>query len=380
MKDRTVELYKGVAQTGTAATVVRTVFLSKWSFNPYQKLLGERLAEIGVQPESIDLRLLFLPGLLKQLGSDIDIMHLQSIHPLFAIPSRRKALIRLVLFVTQLVIVRLMGIRIVWTTHDIKNHKNRNMRIDRIGTRVVAWMAEAIIIHCETAKKQVMKTFKIRSPDKVFVVPHGNYVDYYQNDIGRKEARKLLGLSHSSTVYLFLGWISEYKGVPEMIDAFKRLDRNDTQLVIAGKTSSDSLDHLIKTKIAHADNIHYKPGFVPDAEIQVYMNACDVAVFPYRDILTSGAVLLAMSFARACVAPRKSCLGEVLDDEGGFLYDCNNEEGLIGAMRSAAGQNKRLLHMGEHNRRIVERWNWRLVAKMTKEVYQKCLNQQKLLS
>jgi len=59
------------------------------------------------------------------------------------------------------------------------------------------------------------------------------------------------------------------------------------------------------------------------------MNACDVVVFPYQEILTSGAVILAMSFGRACVAPRLGCIQDVLDDKGAFIYEPSNKAGLF---------------------------------------------------
>ena len=79
------------------------------------------------------------------------------------------------------------------------------------------------------------------------------------------------------------------------------------------------------------------------------MNACDVVVFPYRDTLTSGAVVLAMSFARACIAPRRGCLAALLDRAGGFLYDPDRSR--WPRQRLAAGHRSRdqLPEMGRHN-------------------------------
>ena len=347
---------------------LRITFLSQWSFNPYQKLLVEQLAKMGVQLEEVDCRTIFLPILLKQ--GKPNIVHLQSVHRFFLKPSRLMSLFSLVVFISQLLILRLMGVKIIWTVHDLKNHNNRHLEIDRFGTTLVVWLAHGIITHCEAAKHEVITAFRLRNADKVFVVPHGNYIDYYENKIDRLEARKTLNIPHSSLMFLFLGWIRGYKGVLEMIDTFKQLHYEEAQLVIAGKPWTEELNELIKQKIAGHDNVQFKSGFVPDDQIQVYMNACDVVIFPYRDILTSGAVLLAMSFGKACVAPRKCCIAEVLDNSGAFLYDPNLEEGLSQAMNSAIQRQSNLLSMGEHNRQLAEQWSWSRVAEMTLKVYQ----------
>jgi len=94
-----------------------------------------------------------------------------------------------------------------------------------------------------------------------------------------------------------------------LLEAFKQLHHDEVQLVIAGKIWNDRLAEQIRQKTEGHNNIKFVPGFVPRRPNQVYMNACDVAVFPYRDVLTSGAVILAMSFGR-CIAPRMSAASE----------------------------------------------------------------------
>ena len=65
-------------------------------------------------------------------------------------------------------------------------------------------------------------------------------------------------------------------------------------------------------------------GFVPDDELQVYLRAADVVATPFLEILTSGSVLLAMSFERAVIAPRRGCVAETVGDDGGILYDADD--------------------------------------------------------
>ena len=76
-------------------------------------------------------------------------------------------------------------------------------------------------------------------------------------------------------------------------------------------------------------------GFVPDEELQVYLRAADVVACPFLEIFTSGSVLLAMSFERAVIAPRRGCVTETLDEAGGILYDADDPQGLEGALRVA---------------------------------------------
>jgi glycosyltransferase involved in cell wall biosynthesis len=127
----------------------------------------------------------------------------------------------------------------------------------------------------------------------------------------------------------------------------------------------------VRQAVSACENARFTPGFVADGDVQVYMNACDVVVLPYRKTLSSGAALLAMSFARACVAPAQGSLSDVLDPAGAFLYDPDSEGGLPDALRRVAGAAEQLAQMGRHNRQRVSRWTWTDMARATARLYKR---------
>ncbi len=352
-----------------------TVFLPRWRDNPYQRLLACHLERLGVKVKEASNSTFFLRRAVTQWKPDI--LHLHS-PDLYVVTPRSsfKAFLKLITFLSELVIMRLMGVKIIWTAHDRKNHENKHPKLDRICTTFVAKLAHAIFAHSEGAKQAVAAAFNLKNQDKILVIPHGNYIDYYDNRIGRGEARKALGIDDTSLVMLFLGLIRPYKCVPELVETFKRLRYDGIELVIAGQPlfDTEAVTALIRSQIGGHDNIKFVPGFVDDDQIQLYMNACDVVVLPYRDILTSGSVVLAMSFGRACIVPRIGCLGEYVDDSGAFLYDPAAKEGLLQAMKDAVRKKADLLSMGEHNRKLAEQWSWNRVAETTLRGYRWCLN------
>lgn len=120
------------------------------------------------------------------------------------------------------------------------------------------------------------------------------------------------------------------------------------------------------------------PGLVPEEKIHIYMNACDVVVFPYQNILTSGAVILAMSFGKACVAPIIKCIIETLDQSGVFLYRPQTKDGLAKALQQANLKKSELHIMGEYNLNITKQWNWGYIAEVTTKVYSACLKGKEL--
>ncbi|WP_026733925.1 glycosyltransferase [Fischerella sp. PCC 9605] len=354
---------------------LKVVFAPQFlKINPYQKQLAEHLERLGVQMQGICYRTIFLPTELNQLNPNI--LHLHWLHTFFDAASTIGSLRRTVKFISGLIILKLKDIKIVWTVHNIKNHENLYLLSDRICTFIVTRLADAIIVHSETAKNEIATKLHLKKLDKLFVVPHGNYIENYENNINQTEARKLLGIPDTGVVLLFFGLIRPYKGIPEMLNAFKQLHNNKVYLVIAGKARDDKDNQLvdfIEQAVESNQNIKFVPKFIPEDQVQVYMNACDVVIFPYRDFLTSGAVVLAMSFGRACIAPRKGSVSELLDDGGAILYDPDTEDGLMQAMKCASERKANLLEMGEHNYKLAKKWSWELVAEMTLSIYRKCM-------
>lgn len=348
---------------------LKVFFLPWWSRNPYQKLLVKHLEQLGVEVKSFNYnRIIFLtPTLLRWQP---DIIHFHTLYPFYEASNKFKFLCKFFTFFSQVLILKLIGVKIVWTIHDLKNHENIQVEFERIFNIFFGKLANAIITHCEIARQEAIASFDLKKHDNIFVIPHANYVNYYENAIDRSEAQKTLGIKDAKLILLFLGLIRAYKGVPELIDAFKQLKDDGVYLVIAGKASNE-LAEQINLTIRGYDNIKFIPGFVADDQVQVYMNACDVVVLPYRDILTSGSIILAMSFARACIAPRKGCITEVLDERGGILYEPYDDNGIFKAIERAVQKKSALLCMGAHNRQVVEQWDWEGIAEMTFKAYQR---------
>lgn len=320
---------------------MRCLMLARWRANPYQKLLVEQLVRLGVDVEERPLHVRTLAHTLREVRPDV--LHLQTIHTALTGGGLLRSLAAVAIFVATLLVARMRGIRIVWTMHDRHNHKNLHPRLDRWVTAMTARIAHACIAHCG------------RTDGKTHVLPHGHYIDHYENTNAR---------AGGQFTFLFFGWLRPYKGVTELIEAFERLDT--ARLIIAGGVGDEAYVNAIRAKAAANPRIALVAETIPDDEVQAYFNASDVVVLPYRDILTSGAAILAMSFGRACIAPRIGCLAEMLDERGAFLYD---GDGLFEAMSRALRSRGALDEMGKHNHAKVKEWTWERVADETLAIY-----------
>lgn len=358
--------------TDTLREGLSVAFVPYWGAgNPYQDALAEHLSACGVQVRKLrSLKDMFRYAVLADRR--VDVVHL---HWLPVFRWRGLSGPRCLAFVMRLALLRMYGVRLVWTVHNLLPHEQRHPRLDWLLRRIVVGLSHGIIVHGDTARRQVMNTWKPKRPGRITVIPHSHYIGSYPNDVSRAAARERLALGDTEVVFLLLGALRPYKGVLELMGAFRRLAADHTVLVIAGRPLNQGFAREIETARANSDRIRFHPGFVRDDDVQVYMSAADVVVLPYRHVLSSGAALLAMSFGKPCIAPAIGCLADVLDDSGAFLYEGGPETGLTESMRRAVEAKEGLARMGEHNRKKVSQWTWAKAAEATKALYERCLPQ-----
>ncbi|MFK7777460.1 MAG: glycosyltransferase family 4 protein [Gimesia sp.] len=349
---------------------MKVVHLPCYQDNPYQGLLFDALKSRGIEAIDGGGGGNFLRSILLRWKPDV--VHFHWIHPYVL---RRTALLswcRTIQFIIELLLIRLSGRRILWTLHNLSNHEGRHPHIEQFAGRWLGRLCNKVICHSQFAADQAVKTLGI-SRSKIHVTPHPAYTQSYTEIIKSEVARKQIGLSLQSTVLLFIGRVSAYKGVSELITAFLSLaDQNeDLELVIAGRPQSEEYGNELIQLSQNHPRIHFHLHYIADEQVSVFFSAADVVVFPFRQILTSGSVLLAMSFGRACIAPRIGAIPETLPPEQTNLtYDPQVKTGLSETINHAIQQKENLAAIGAENLRCTETWTWDQLAADCESLYQ----------
>jgi glycosyltransferase involved in cell wall biosynthesis len=358
---------------------VRVLFLPDYSAaNAYQRALAASLADLGVDVRADPTRSRRVLPVIEALrrGGRPDIIHVHWTEPYIARGagvSRLKAQRTLL----ELRLARRAGMGIVWTAHDLFRHDRREDPDERAFMRSLFALADAVIVHCGAAADGLIAALGLDPAEhrRISLIPHGHYRGAYPDTITRVQARVQLGLPAEARVIAFTGWLRAYKGVAELIEAFARLPEQDARLVVAGQATDAAYAQRLSELAGRDTRVRLDLGFVPDEELQVYLRAADVVATPFLEVFTSGSVLLAMSFERAVIAPRRGCVTDALDEAGGILYDADDPQGLEGALRVAMGAD--LKAMGRHNGERLERFDWSQVAEATRLVYEAVLARRK---
>jgi len=352
---------------------VKVLFLPDGSQgNPYQQELAQALERYDVHVTlGNDVGRLPILGAIRVHGKP-DVLHLHWTHGFLTASSWVKTIIKAFRFLTECLIVKLLGIKIVWTVHNLLEHERRHPRLELFFNRIVPRLYDQLIVHCSFAKEAVIQTYHL--PDhfksKIHVIPHGHYVNSYKNQLTQDQARAKLNLREEEIVFLFFGQIRPYKGVFQLIDAFQKLETPQARLLIVGRPANGKMKTEFVKRCQQDNRIRLFLEYVAADEIQLYMNAADVVVLPYRDILTSGGALLAMSFGKPVIIPNIACVPEVLDSRGGFLYEPTEKDGLLRSMQQALTDD--LIAMGQHNFDRAQYLDWDGIARKTVEVYHRC--------
>jgi beta-1,4-mannosyltransferase len=305
--------------------------------NPYQDLLYQRSREHGLGPVRVRLD--------EQLDEVLDIqraglptvLHLHWLHLVMqGAGSAKEAGKRADDFLRRLDAQLAAGGKLAWTVHNILPHESRFDTEEARLCGEVANRADVVHVMAERTPELVAPYFELPR-DRLLVVPHMSYGGAYEDHVSRLDARHELGLMPDELVYLVLGSIRPYKGLPELLEAWAALppDR-PRRLVIAGAPTDEPGVDAVLERAALATGVLLDARKIPPDEMQVFLRAADLAVLPYRRALNSGALLLALTFGLPAIVPADSGLAGSIDDDFGRTFEPDVEGSLREALAGAA--------------------------------------------
>lgn len=305
------------------------------SANPYWPILASEIEKEGVLFEYDTPSAFDLAWLLKNRNR-IKVLNLHFIQQFYKSSTVIRKLVKLILFAVYLLLARLLGYTTVFTLHNLEpTYPIQPAWLDYTGHWLASNWTTRVIVHCQEARKLLAERYGRRR--NIYFVDHPNVIDYYQNSISREDARTKLGLPDDAIVFLFIGGVRPNKGIELLIQTFKQHDGGHLRLMIAGGVfPPETYVQSLKDMAAGDDRINFFLDFIPEDEMQVYLNASDIVVLPFARILTSGTANLAMSFGRPVIVPRLGCLPELVEPpKCGWVFEPHDVQSLESAMNAA---------------------------------------------
>jgi beta-1,4-mannosyltransferase len=337
--------------------------------NPYQTLLADALQAEGVTvyfPQGYR-RVLPIWRAVRQQPEMIAVLHLHWVNPYLKGSNWLVRLVYSIKFLLDVLMVRLSGVRVVWTVHNRISHETRFPRLERWTQRMLTHLVDRLIVHHQSALDELVQSYHL-DYSRIAVIPHGHYRQAYGVAIDPVEARRALNLPQNGRLYLHLGMLRPYKGIEQLLQVWQQqksfLEGNT--LVIAGKPLDESYGQELAKQAAIAGAI-FHAGFVEGDRLPLYFSAADVVVLPFKAILTSGSLILAMSYGKPVIAPRTDTMLETLGAADWLLYDPQDEQGLLYALKDSTQ-----VDLGVLSRLVMQecdRLDWGAIGEKTQQLY-----------
>jgi len=273
-----------------------------------------------------------------------------------------------------LVCAKALGMRTVATAHDVESLDGG--KAGHFARRIYE-MADRVIAHNQVSSKALVDTIEL-SVDKIFVIPHGNYVQNV-TFVDRRLAREQLKLPQHVPVMLFFGQIKHVKGLDVLLRALPAVvaKHPDVILMIAGKLWKTDLSEYsaLINQLGLEQHVKLDIRYIPNEEVANYYGAADIVVLPYRKIYQSGVLLMAMSYRKPVVVSDIQGMMEIIKDgENGFVFRTEEHRDLgemLNQMLDQPAELGRVVARGYET--ITEQHGWDRVGQRTREVYQSVL-------
>lgn len=273
--------------------------------NPYCDLLYDAMEQERVNGEQVEVSEYRSK---KLIADGCDVWHIHWPEIFYQNLGKATAAANILRMLALFLWARVRGTRIVWTIHNLDGHESNHPFIEFIFLRVFAVLVHGTISMSEWVQTRAFRAYPVLSKKPSAIIPHGHYRTAYPREIGREEARKIIGLSSDDRVGLYFGNIRRYKKVPPLVRTFRRLDRADTRLLVVGNPHTDELEREVRREAAQDFRVTTVLDFIPEDRVQVYFSAADFAVLPQEEFLNSGSALLALSFDTPVIAAKNGSM------------------------------------------------------------------------
>jgi len=161
----------------------------------------------------------------------------------------------------------------------------------------IASKSDRIIVH----NKHCARMLRRRGVKNFTIIPHGVAS---RGSVPMEEAKQSYGIPSDAPVVGYLGFLSEYKGLEDLIAAMTHVP--NAALMVAGGwfmgPETGYITNLKKWSLQALPGRVIWTGYVPDADLSKAYSSMDVVVYPSVYQSESGAMLMALGHGKAVIA------------------------------------------------------------------------------
>ena len=343
----------------SSAVPLRVAFApARAAGNPYLDDLAAALPPGRVEVVRVPWRALTAPG----ADRVADVVHVHWVQMLLEEQEQGYGRHAAAGYLRRLARLRRQGVALVWTMHNLASHEPHAWGVDRMLRRATAASAARVVVHCDVARDALRRLWPAA---RAVVLPHPARE---LPPLDRDAARRHLGLEGAERVVAVPGAIRDYKDVPGLVYALRRAAGPGVRIVVAGQPRDVALGDSVQRAADGDARVLLRLDRQQDEDLRAVIAAADVAVLPYRRVLTSGAAIAALAEGVPVVVPALGCLAEQAG-EGALVHAPGDLGGAARlALETPAGE---LSRCGAAGRAHVLRTTWAVAGERMAEVYER---------
>lgn len=217
------------------------------------------------------------------------------------LPQKKQGLIQTAIFFFQLLFLKIIGKKIVWTLHNLGSHYSESKAYFFVQSLMLRY-SDVIVIHSTESLDFLEKRGIAAS--RIFYFFHP-----FDNQLIKKSIDPA-----ADKVYDVLIWgaMNPYKGVLEYVK-FVRANAVKHRIHIAGKFKDP--DFFQRVREALPDNITIENEFISNDRLIELHNQARYILFPYngKSVMNSGSLAFSLSLKAAIIGPNFGAFKELGD-------------------------------------------------------------------
>jgi glycosyltransferase involved in cell wall biosynthesis len=254
----------------------------------------------------------------------------------------------------------------VMTAHYILPPRPRRRQV--AAARRVFERMDAVVAHSEHGAARLRDEVGL-DPARVRVIPHGAF-DYLTRLPEEKPLpRELAGAD--GPVILSFGLLRPYKGIENLLEAFRQVDGSELWIVGNPRMEAEPLRRLAAEA---AGRVRFVSRFVEDAEIPAIFRRADVVALPYLDAEHSGVLYTALAFGKPLVLSAVGGFPEVAAAGAARLVPPGDTAALAAALSELTGDEAARAELAEAaSRAAAGPFSWDEAARRTLDLYRELI-------
>lgn len=211
--------------------------------------------------------------------------------------------------------------------------------------------------------------------ERVVRIPNGVDTERFSpaGSADRARLRRQLGLPAEGLIVVYTGRLVRYKGLPPLLDAWKRIcrDRENTWLVLVGSGGSDIHDCEAELRDrAEGPGLQGRVFFTGAVDdVHRYLRASDVFAFPTEEEAFGISLVEAMACGLPCVATRVGAIPEIAGDGEALLVSAEEPAALEEGLRRLLDQPELRVRVGRAARAKARSFSADVMASSYEELF-----------